>query len=557
LLLLILSGFAVLKTQFNPRLNWHSADGSYYYQIAQHVSEGHGLRSRVSVYHQGFQSFPHRVAQSPGWPLVLGLVGSVFGLDNVTFLLPELLYGFDLILIYLLANALMRSVRGPPRVGAGDGWLFRQNSVLELGHVAVLLLGASPAFFHYTSLPFTEGLAFALLLGSLLALHRGLRTDGLGWFACCGLLAGLALLTRAQHLALLGVAPLTLCVAALRDRSRLRGAAIALACSLAPLLVWLAYLMTWLEPITFGAVLGLGAATETPELLPFPHVRPADTILEYLQDRGSGFIPAFHPRHPHSYTQQFGWAVYVAPLAGAYFLWRARGSLGRLVHGLAESRLLSLAVLIAAIGLLVPVHAHHATFYKEWLFGHRHGLPYVLLVLLGLAYLDGAPSRVMRGAAVALLAATLATGASKIEHEFEKRHYQGTVTKPEAEFLAWLDGHYPTAELITTRPQHVSAHSRSYFHWIRCSESFEQTLALLKHTGATYVAMRGKEKRCNFLDRTRRTRELKKVIWFGKEAKKITVFELRKTPLAADELPESKPQPNEAPMDPYESGRLD
>ena len=80
LLLAILGALMALKLSFSPGV-WWGRDGIYFLQVARHVSEGEGLASNTSLYHQGFRSFPHRVNQSPIWPVVLGYSGRWFGLE--------------------------------------------------------------------------------------------------------------------------------------------------------------------------------------------------------------------------------------------------------------------------------------------------------------------------------------------------------------------------------------------------------------------------------------------------------------------------------------------
>ena len=96
LLLAILGALMALKVSFSPGV-WWGRDGIYFLQVARHVSDGEGIVSNTSLYHQGFKSFPHRVNQSPIWPALLGYSGRWFGLEPTGEGLPELLYLVDLI----------------------------------------------------------------------------------------------------------------------------------------------------------------------------------------------------------------------------------------------------------------------------------------------------------------------------------------------------------------------------------------------------------------------------------------------------------------------------
>src|SRR5205085_4186368 len=54
-----------------------SIDGGYYTDIAEHVRDGDGLVSDVSLYHAGVPSFPYPTPIYPLWPWLLGLLSRV------------------------------------------------------------------------------------------------------------------------------------------------------------------------------------------------------------------------------------------------------------------------------------------------------------------------------------------------------------------------------------------------------------------------------------------------------------------------------------------------
>ena len=68
LLGLILLPLFFLKFQLNRGLGVETDDGNYYYQIARHVAAGDGLRTSVSLYHQGLRVLPQRATVYPLWP---------------------------------------------------------------------------------------------------------------------------------------------------------------------------------------------------------------------------------------------------------------------------------------------------------------------------------------------------------------------------------------------------------------------------------------------------------------------------------------------------------
>ena len=79
LLALLMLGFLGLKLAFNPGIGRNSLDGDFYYQIARNVQEGRGLKTNLSLYHQGIKSFPQKTNMAPLWPLTLGYSGRWMG----------------------------------------------------------------------------------------------------------------------------------------------------------------------------------------------------------------------------------------------------------------------------------------------------------------------------------------------------------------------------------------------------------------------------------------------------------------------------------------------
>ena len=187
--------------------------------------------------------------QPPGWILLLAGSAGLFGMDFAARHIPEALYLLDLLLLYLLANRLRRRVSDDASGSTDRGWL-RADGLPDFGHFAVFLLGANAVFFRFTSLPYTEALAFAFLLGSLLSIDRAAVERSLRWAAAAGVLTALALLTRSQMLPAMIALPAALLLASLRDR-RYLGLAGAFAAAFAlPWIPWAAWLSSWLSPLS-------------------------------------------------------------------------------------------------------------------------------------------------------------------------------------------------------------------------------------------------------------------------------------------------------------------
>ena len=493
LLLLILVGAGLLKSNFEFGLGPRAHDADYYYDIARHVSEGQGLKSNLSLYFQGFKSFPHRVTQSPVWPLVLGASGAAVGIDRASTALPNFLYFVDLILLYLLALRLQACI-----AGERPGWLFRRDRVVNFGHVAVLIFATNVRFFRFTSVPNNEAMAFFFVLAALLALDRAAQKSHLGWAAFAGTLGSLALLTRVQALAAAPLLPLVLLLVAAAPRRSLAPSAAALAGAVAPLLLWAIYLASWNSALNPSALLGMETQFETAELGVISHTVSIPGLWPTLLDRLGGLGVAFHPSDSQSYVHHFNALVYLVPIAALHF------GLALLRRGWPERFAISprhalvLAMLAMGVGMLLPVHMSHMAFSKEWLFGFRHGLPLLFLILPSLAYLDAYGARLVRVVATTLLVASLVMNALDMRTLFAETFRTG-IRPHELEFVNWIDRQLPTRSAITTRPWELGIFSRSGYHWILCGSDPRQTMRLIQFAGADYVVVLEQDRRCPFV----------------------------------------------------------
>jgi hypothetical protein len=201
---LLLCCFAWEKANLNPTSSRERyADGIYYFEIAQHVANGDGLRTSVSLYGQGLRDMPAPATVQPLWPMVLGYTGRILGMDRAAHWVPEALYFASLVLLYLLANRLGACL------GARDLIRHGGTTLLDLGTLAMAIFGSNAVFSAYTSKSYTEGLGFFLLFAALLALPVAATQRVLGRAAAAGALAGLAYLTRSQF----ALVPLALAVA--------------------------------------------------------------------------------------------------------------------------------------------------------------------------------------------------------------------------------------------------------------------------------------------------------------------------------------------------------
>jgi hypothetical protein len=498
----LLAGVVVLKLGLIVEYAW-GTDGRYYLQLAEQVRDGGGLASRVSLYHQGFQSWPHRVNQAPLWPTLLGLTARHAPLEWLARRLPEALFLLDLVLVYLLGNRLWRRVGGGPVAGVA------RTGAPDFGHVAVLLFGLNPVVFRFTSAPYSEALGFGVLFCALLAVDLAIERRSAGWAASAGALAGLAVLTRAQMLPL----PVAVFAAlALGGRSGLRAwrlpaaGLVGMGVTFAP---WLAYLASWVPELTPTVALGMATAAETPGLATYQFWVPTDSWLEYLADRSTGLAIAFTPGHRWSYFESHGPAVALVPLAvllgGVEALRRPRA----LGAWLRPERALVWACLLAGVGMLAPIHHAHSKLLFDWLFAHRHGLPFVLLLLPAAAFLLASSRR-----AVVLVAAAAVIGGAVIGvDEIRSEARLSPLSDWDRELGLWLDAHAEPPVVVTTEPSGLALLSGAYFHWTACDEPAETTRQLLEEAGADYVVVYPWEPSCAFLADAQR--DLVRVREFG------------------------------------------
>jgi hypothetical protein len=194
---------------------------------------------------------------------------------------------------------------------------------------------------------------------------------------------------------------------------------------------------------------------------------------------------------------------------------------------------------LAGVGMLLPVHNQHGTFFKEWLFSHRHGLPLLLPVLPALAYAMTAGA-VIRGIALAALAVSAISVPASL-YDVMNRHWEYGLDEPETRLVRWLDRHVETPIVVTTHAQALSVFSRANFHWMVCSESTDSVLTLMRKARADYVIVyHDDHRKCGFADLKFRLTRLRQVKAFGKGKQRVAVFALR-TGLPNEPKPRLRP----------------
>jgi hypothetical protein len=460
ILALLLAPLVTLHALHAPRRGPFSNDPSYYLQVARHVATGDGLMSSVSLYHEGLTPLPQPYDLYPLWPLLLGAVGKIIGLLVAANVLPQLFFVFDLYLFYLLANRV-----------AGDAGVFRyRGESVDVGHLVVLLIAVNFIFFEATTIPYTEGLAFALGIGSFLLLESNPASSGL--------LAGLSVLTRYQMLVIPVATVFVLLVwwGAARGgddghrRGRRRSTETLATYALAVVVVvggWLLYahfhrphradippFELWVHPGSLGA-----------------------RVAQVLK----GLSVAFNPANDQSYFHSFGPIVLIA-LAVVWM--RSRD-------------VMTWSVFMTGVVSTILLSTFEGNFAPRWLFGSRHSLPFVFIVIPALVIgVINAP-RVVRIAAVLLAAGSIVHGGMAT---LRNPIPDGSgLSASENQMVHWLAVRQPHATILATNAQVLSVYAPNNFHWTGCAIDPAKTRLMLQRLPIDYVVVYDYERSCPFV----------------------------------------------------------
>lgn len=386
LLVVLVAPMLTWKLDFNAHTFHASWDGSYYTNIARHVRNGDGLVSSVSLYHRGFRELPDVAPTYPLWPLVYGHTAKLFPEEDIIDVgigLATFLYAVMLVFAFLWGRRLFVE---PP---------FERFPAFTAGHVVVLVFGLHAELFEYTSLPYTEGLAYALLMIALWRFTR-LFPEG-GWRAGLeiGLWLGLLELARSQLIvvAIAAFGALAWTAAAGRDRRQaasLGGAALSFGAILVAYGLHLSRFAHDFGPMAFVTASKLYASDD---LSPVRRLVETSGAWDYIRDRASGFEVAYSWRHKLSFRKTFYTFQYAVPLvlpfallAGARLL-REHGPRDVWRRMTAGRTSLWWTVWLVAIGAYAMFHLIHKDFMVEWNFARRQAAVCGLLFALCIVWL--------------------------------------------------------------------------------------------------------------------------------------------------------------------------
>lgn len=450
---LVLAPLIALHLGHLPRHGPFSLDGSYYLQGARFVVEESRLMTGVSIYHEGLPVLPSPWETYPLWPLVLGMVGKATGLIVAANALPQLFYALDLVLFAVLA------ARMHDRLGGTAIWRIGSDT-LDVSHLVILVVGLNFVYFETTVYPYTEGLAFALGIASLLLIDR---VDSPAAIALAGVLAGLSCLARYQMVAL----PLAAGFVFLLVR-RLKAFAIFSAATTIIVLPWMLYARSLLR---------LRAGIEPwDEWVHMPTI--GGSIWQWI--RGIGV--AFNPFSGASYFDSFGVLVLLLPVAL-----------------FARPRIAIVPAAAALTGVLATAMLadYESMRFDHWLFGERHSLLFVFTIIAALVYALARRGRVVRVLAVVIALAGCAQGAYRI---VSTPPPDGSGPTPgERALIAWLATNAPHASLLTTNAHILSAYIHNPLQWTDCGVSPERTRIMLRRLNVEYVIAYGNERNCAFV----------------------------------------------------------
>jgi hypothetical protein len=456
----------------------YGIDASYYVQLARHVMRGEGLMNYTSLYHSGLH-LPARSLMHPAWLLALGYAARFMGLERAANELPRLFYLIDLVLLYALARVVAL------RMGA---LRFSPSRFLpDVAHCVTLLFGLSAAFYGSTTNPYREGLAFAAAFAALLLFERFVSTSSMYAVVGSAAFAAIAYLSRVQMAAAGAAAVALLAFDGIRDR-RSRKAA------LVYVVVVIAVVTPWF--VQLGFVPRLERFAWRPlvqETLPVMQEEDVHGISRArIADWIRGGFVQFQVGSDYSYVHVFGIAALLVPVAALVWLVALRKRRGMQFN---RDHLTVYVTLAAGLMLFVSLFVYRST-YLPYMFGWRHGLTLIFLIIVAVPYLVRQGS-VLRVITLAVLIVSMATGARAIAGFIEAPNF--AYSSGERQLIDWLAMSPRRPMILTTNAQALSVASDVYMHNTFCDSTPEATRAFLKLFPIDYVIVYEQETRCPYL----------------------------------------------------------
>lgn len=507
-LLLLLAVVLVARAFYLPTVAGYGLDGGLYFEVARHVRDGDGLVSSLSLYHQGFQSFPRPTPLYPLWPLLLGLMGRIVPLERLAVGLPVALHLLSVILGFRAVKVIEQRLGLPPLWRGGP-------VVLTAALLFALALGLNSRYFHASARPYTESLSWCLLLLAVPRLLRSLGRPGVLSGLEAGAWAGLLVLARSQLLLVtlalggaLGIRLLTVWVGLDPQGSRAERWSASrhiLAALLGGTVGWLGVVSLQLLQLyahgiapSLTALLRFDLYRDLDVLSPLPLMVQTHGLLGWLRDRTEGFWLAFNPAATEGYRGGVGlfflsvpavslvllgrlglaagrvWKT-SAPGLRARGLWEAgRSKSGALRVWLSGEQLPELFLGLLMLGGWLSLHTLHKTMFSEWNFSTRHAmtaLPFFVACLCWLFY----QGRWVRRLAVLLLLISVGyagnlLGANCLEGWHKPPPQVQRQAKGLAEYLRKARQEDPDLRVAVWEPQLMAPLAPGVgFHWLGAS----------------------------------------------------------------------------------------
>jgi hypothetical protein len=495
-LLGLLVALAYFKLRYSFAVIGTGIDGGLYTNIAQHVRDGNGLVTNLSLYHKGYPYFPHPTSVSPLWPWMLGQVARLVPIRVAAIWLPTILYFATLVLAYHWSKRVFPGPLFPKRVPG-----------LNAGHVLVLVLGTHVHFFTFTSRPYTEGLAYALLFAALWRFETLWRRPGLRSGLEMGTWLGLAALVRG-HLLVAGVIAVVVSgfLVLASDERRANGAMLVglttMLCVVLGLRWW--HVASFIPDATPLALIRFDANRVDETLTRFIVLQPTSSLWEYVLDRGRGMLVAFSPSSELSYMAAYHSFAFAAP--GALVLMghrivqalRQSGPRALLVPLGAQHRAALLFFALLAAALFLSLHSVHNVYMDAWHFGTRQGLVAVLAIAASLVLLLRSNAVPFMALGVLLLVVGTAQGFHSLHEALAgAERLRSVASDPlHPRLVGWINARRSERSALTiamtaNMPQVLSPDTPDVgYHWFWKTATVDDLLHFSEDLGADFVITR-------------------------------------------------------------------
>lgn len=489
----IFGALCLLKVLHASHVGDPGIDGAYYTDIAQNVAAGRGLVTDVSVFHKGYESFPHPTSVYPVWPWLYGQVVRVVPFFVAGVWVPALLYAVSLALAYRLGTRLF-----PGRL-LPDRW-----PPLDAGHLLVLMIGLHRAFFVMTSKPYTDALSMVVLLAGLLRFDTLFRRPGWRSGLELGAWLGGMLLVRSQLLvvALAAAGAIAVCAAIAKPRKPWLWTGAAAAAPFV-LVFWGRYvhLRGFVHDAGLSSVIRFELNRANDLLSPIHMLVGTDGAWSFLLDRAAGFGVAYWPAGPNAFASSYHLFAYAAPLAMGFGLvalgeHSSRERMGDAVRWLREHATPGWIFFgLFALGGYLSIHAFHKTHLASWNFALRQGITCVFLFFVAGLYLLRSCGWVGRALALGLVVGSVALGGYRLGAEvLEARRVGERAETRFTELVPWLlaerDRRGGSLVVAASAPwsQRIAPHAPGVgFHWVDYRTTWADLETLRSELGVEYL----------------------------------------------------------------------